>query len=56
MQNLDSAPGPGPDRVLSDTSLNRLVRDLLEAALPLTWAGGEISNLTYAASGHVYFS
>jgi exodeoxyribonuclease VII large subunit len=54
MQNFDSAPGP--DRVLSVTSLNRLVRDVLEAALPLTWVGGEISNLTYAASGHVYFS
>jgi exodeoxyribonuclease VII large subunit len=32
------------------------VRDCLESAFPLTWVGGEISNLTYAASGHVYFS
>jgi exodeoxyribonuclease VII large subunit len=44
------------DSVLSVSSLNRLVRDCLESAFPLTWIGGEISNLTYAASGHVYFS
>jgi exodeoxyribonuclease VII large subunit len=42
--------------VISVASLNRLVRDCLESAFPLTWVGGEISNLTYAASGHVYFS
>ena len=42
--------------VLSVSSLNRLVRDCLESTFPLTWVGGEISNLTYAASGHVYFS
>ncbi len=42
--------------VLSVTTLNRLVRDCLEAAFPLSWVGGEISNLTYAASGHVYFT
>lgn len=41
---------------LSVSALNRLVRDCLESAFPLTWVGGEISNLTYAASGHVYFS
>lgn len=53
---IPSAP-PSPDRpILSVTSLNRLVRDCLESAFPLTWIGGEISNLTYAASGHVYFS
>lgn len=42
--------------VISISSLNRLVRDCLESAFPLTWVSGEISNLTYAASGHVYFS
>lgn len=47
---------PSASPVLSVTSLNRLVRDCLESAFPLTWVGGEISNLTYAASGHVYFS
>lgn len=47
---------PVNNSVLSVSGLNRLVRDLLEGAFPLTWVGGEISNLTYAASGHVYFS
>ena len=47
---------PPGNNVLSISSLNRLVRDCLEAAFPLMWVGGEISNLTYAASGHVYFS
>ena len=42
--------------VLSVSSLNRQVRNCLESTFPLTWVGGEISNLTYAASGHVYFS
>lgn len=41
---------------LTVSSLNRLVRECLETNFPLTWVGGEISNLTYAASGHVYFS
>ncbi len=53
MPALASPPG---NNVLSISSLNRLVRDCLETAFPLMWVGGEISNLTYAASGHVYFS
>lgn len=52
----DSSNALSSNPVLSVTSLNRLVRDCLESAFPLTWVGGEISNLTYAASGHVYFS
>lgn len=42
--------------VISVTSLNRMARDLLESGLPPVWIGGEISNLTLAASGHAYFS
>jgi len=42
--------------VLSISELNRQVRQALESNFPLLWVGGEISNLTYAASGHVYFS
>ena len=45
-----------PPTVLSVTELNRSVRELLEASIPLLWVGGEISNLTRAASGHWYFS
>lgn len=42
--------------VLSVSALNRLAREALETALPLLWVGGEISNLTRAASGHLYFT
>ncbi|MCL2523333.1 MAG: exodeoxyribonuclease VII large subunit [Betaproteobacteria bacterium] len=42
--------------VLPISHLNRLVRACLEVNFPLTWVAGEISNLTRAASGHVYFS
>lgn len=47
---------PVDNKVLTVATLNRLVRDCLETAFPLLWVGGEISNLTYASSGHVYFS
>ena len=53
---MQNAIQPVGNSVLSVSSLNRQVRDCLESAFPLTWVGGEISNLTYAASGHVYFS
>jgi len=42
--------------ILSVSELNRQVRQALESNFPLLWVAGEISNLTYAASGHVYFS
>jgi exodeoxyribonuclease VII large subunit len=45
-----------PPQVFTVTQLNRLVRELLEGSIPLLWVGGEISNLTRAASGHWYFS
>lgn len=47
---------PSGSEVVSVTTLNRMARDLLEAGLPPVWIGGEISNLTVAASGHAYFS
>lgn len=47
---------PGPDIVLSVTELNRAARQVLERGFPLLWVAGEVSNLTRAASGHVYFS
>jgi exodeoxyribonuclease VII large subunit len=46
----------GASRVISVSDLNQLARAALEAALPLLWVGGEISNLTRAASGHIYFT
>jgi len=42
--------------VLTVSALNSLARSIIESALPLLWIGGEISNLTRAASGHWYFS
>ncbi|WP_028537003.1 exodeoxyribonuclease VII large subunit [Paludibacterium yongneupense] len=45
-----------PDDVISVSTLNRMTRELLENGLPPRWIGGEISNLTLAASGHAYFS
>ena len=56
----DSLPGtatfdPTP-AVIPVSVLNRLARERLEAAFPLCWVAGEVSNLSYAASGHVYFS
>jgi len=53
MRDQFSSPLPA---VLSVTELNRSVRELLETSVPLLWVGGEISNLTRAASGHWYFS
>ena len=50
-----STPAP-PRQVFTPTALNRLVRDLLEDALPSLWVEGEISNLARPASGHIYFS
>lgn len=53
--NLASLPVPD-DSSLSVSALNRQVRESLESTFPLRWIRGEISNLTHAASGHVYFS
>lgn len=41
---------------LTVSVLNQQVRAHLEAAFPLLWVAGEVSNLTRAASGHIYFS
>lgn len=43
-------------QVLSVSALNRMAREMLEQSFPLFWVGGEISNMTRAASGHWYFS
>ena len=45
-----------PAVVVSISELNRLARQSLEREFPLLWVAGEVSNLTRAASGHVYFS
>ena len=50
------APAAPLAPVIPVSLLNRLARERLEASFPLCWVAGEVSNLTYAASGHVYFS
>ena len=52
----DDQAGPPPRQILTPSSLNRLVRDLLEDALPLIWIEGELSNVARPASGHIYFT
>lgn len=51
-----ASPNSVHPSVVSVSDLNRLARTLLEREIPLLWVSGEISNLTRAASGHVYFS
>jgi exodeoxyribonuclease VII large subunit len=41
---------------ISVSQLNAFARRLLERGMPLLWVAGEISNLTRAPSGHVYFT
>lgn len=42
--------------VLTVSQLNQAVGRVLERSFPLTWVGGELSNVTRAASGHWYFT
>jgi len=42
--------------ILTVSELNRLARSAIEQRLPLLWVTGEVSNLTRAPSGHIYFS
>lgn len=45
-----------PRHILTPSTLNRLVRGLLEDALPLVWIEGELSNVARPVSGHLYFT
>jgi exodeoxyribonuclease VII large subunit len=45
-----------PQEVVSVSMLNRLARATLQERFPLLWVAGEISSLTRATSGHVYFT
>ena len=45
-----------PRHVLTPSSLNRLVRDLLGDVFPQVWIEGELSNVAKPASGHLYFT
>ncbi|OOG64384.1 exodeoxyribonuclease VII large subunit [Rhodanobacter sp. B04] len=45
-----------PRHLLTPSSLNRLVRDLLGDVFPQVWIEGELSNVAKPASGHLYFT
>ena len=53
--SYSASPAPSAP-VIPVSVLNRIARERLEAAFPLCWVSGEVSNLTFASSGHVYFS
>jgi exodeoxyribonuclease VII large subunit len=55
MHSPDPPTAP-PRNVLTPSTLNRLVRGLLEDALPLVWIEGELCNVSRPASGHLYFT
>ncbi|UPG93336.1 exodeoxyribonuclease VII large subunit [Luteibacter aegosomatissinici] len=52
----DSTDRAAPE-IFTPSGLNRLVRDLLEDALPMgVWIEGELSNVARPSSGHIYFT
>ncbi|MGN6480157.1 exodeoxyribonuclease VII large subunit [Luteibacter sp.] len=52
----DSFDSTAPE-IFTPSGLNRLVRDLLEDALPMgVWIEGELSNVARPSSGHIYFT
>ncbi len=56
MNPLRNSAEVKPGEVVSVSWLNRAAREALEGSIPLLWVGGEISTLTRAASGHLYFT
>ena len=50
------APQNGDDTVYRVAQLNRAVRTVLEAKWANVWVSGELSDVTVATSGHVYFT
>ncbi|UPG88856.1 exodeoxyribonuclease VII large subunit [Luteibacter aegosomaticola] len=52
----DTSDRAAPE-IFTPSGLNRLVRDLLEDALPVgVWIEGELSNVARPTSGHIYFT
>ncbi len=43
-------------KIYKVSEINRIVKNLLEGEFPEIWLEGEISNLTFHSSGHLYFS
>jgi len=53
---LSPTGSTGEIKPLSVADLTLKIKTLLESAIEACWVEGEISNLTYASSGHVYFT
>ncbi len=45
-----------PAAALTVSELNEIIRDRLETGLDALWVAGELSNVRFAPSGHVYFT
>jgi exodeoxyribonuclease VII large subunit len=56
MDTPQSSTKVNSGEVVSVSWLNRAAREALEGSFPLLWVAGEVSTLTRAASGHVYFT
>lgn len=52
---MGAASSP-PDRIYSVSDLNRLIKGELEGRFSTLWVQGEVSDLTRAHSGHLYFT
>jgi exodeoxyribonuclease VII large subunit len=50
------APSNDQRSILTVSELNRETKRLLESSFPLVWVEGELSNVTRARSGHIYFT
>lgn len=56
MNPAENPVNPDGAKVFRVSEIVRRARQLLEASTPLCWISGEVSNLTRAASGHLYFT
>ena len=45
-----------PQHIFSVAEITREIKVLLETTIPVVWVEGEISNLKFHSSGHLYFS
>ncbi len=55
-QTRPEGEGDSPRTTYSVSTLNRLVREILDQSLPALWVAGEVSNWKRSAAGHCYFT
>jgi exonuclease VII large subunit len=56
LENASPAPRGARPHAVTVSELLRSVRDLLERRFPLFWVRAELTNLSLAPSGHLYFT